>query len=414
MDTMDLTKPLTAGLVSTDPAFRAAVRELLGEDEFAHLPLSVEISHPFSQIGADQVKGVRDADPAVFFLDLRSDAGTGLRFAHFLAEQNPRRQVVAVGGTPSTEALFAAMQAGVTEYVPEPAGATALAEPLRRALRKLGAAGGSSSLGRLLSVFSVKGGSGCTTVATNLAIQLHKLTGKRTLLLDLDLELGETAVHLGVQPRFHFVDMIRNFHRMDADLLASYIERHETGVHLLSAPFQPERAEAVTGEQVRSVLRFLRQHYPFVVVDTPKTFSPAATATLQHADTVFLVATVDLPTLRNLKRSLPLLDRITGQAAEKVRLVVNRQQDSTPITLDEVERSVGMPVAHTLANDYEAVSAAINTARPVVLNGRSAFARDLRTFAAHVAGISPNGKSRGPLVGRLGKLFGRKESAGHV
>ena len=403
----------TAGLVSTDPAFRAAVRELLADDEFAHLPLHVEIALPFSQIGADQARGLREADPAVVFLDLRSDPAMAIRFAEFLAEQNPRRQVLALGQAPSTETLFAAMQAGVTEYVTEPGTPASLAEPLRRALRKLGSTAGDAQVGRLLSVFSVKGGSGCTTVATSLAIQLHKLTGKRTLLLDLDLELGEVAVHLGVQPRFNFVDMIRNFHRMDADLLASYIERHASGVHLLSAPLQPERAEAVNADQIRNILRFLRQHYDYVVVDTPKSFSPAATVTLQQADAVYLVATVDLPTLRNIKRSLPLLDRITGQAAEKVRLVVNRQQASTAISLAEVERTVGMEVAHTLANDYEAVSVAINTAHPVILNDRSPFARDLRAFAAHVAGIRMNGGGRTRL-GPLGKLFGRKEAAGHA
>jgi pilus assembly protein CpaE len=71
-----------------------------------------------------------------------------------------------------------------------------------------------------------------------------------------------------VQPRFNFVDMVQNFHRMDADLLASYIERHESGVHLLSAPYQPEKAEVVTGEEIRRILQFLRKHYDYLVVDT--------------------------------------------------------------------------------------------------------------------------------------------------
>jgi pilus assembly protein CpaE len=78
-----------------------------------------------------------------------------------------------------------------------------------------------------MSFFSAKGGSGSTTVATNLAIHLHQLTGKKVLLVDLDLELGEIALFLGVQPRFNLVDLVRNFHRMDEELLASYIEQHE-------------------------------------------------------------------------------------------------------------------------------------------------------------------------------------------
>jgi pilus assembly protein CpaE len=231
-------------------------------------------------------------------------------------------------------------------------------------------------------------------VAANLAIALHKLTGRKTLLLDLEMELGEAAVHLGMQPRFNFVDMVRNFHRMDAELLASYIERHDTGVHLLSAPLQPERPEAVTGEQIRTVIAFLRQHYDYLVVDTSSSFSPATNAALEQAEQVLLVATVDLPSLRNIKRSLPLLDRMTGHAAEKVRLVINRHQSGALIELPEVEQTLGMPVYRTLANDYEAVSGAINEGRPVVAGGTGPFARDLRELAAQLAGVQPSQNGR--------------------
>ena len=93
---------------------------------------------------------------------------------------------------------------------------------------------------------------------TNLGIELHRLTGARTLLVDLDLELGEIASMLGLQPRFHFVDLVKNFHRMDSDLLPSYIESHSSGVHVLSSPFEPDIGEQVTGEQIARILGFLR------------------------------------------------------------------------------------------------------------------------------------------------------------
>ena len=136
--------------------------------------------------------------------------------------------------------------------------------------------------GKLFAIFSPKGGSGSTTVATNLAIHLHRLTGKRTLLVDLDLELGEIALQLGVEPRFSFIDMVRNFHRMDAELLASYIENHESGVHLLSAPYHPDRSEVVTGDQISRILQFLKRNYDYVIVDTSKLFSPATLATFSQ------------------------------------------------------------------------------------------------------------------------------------
>src|SRR5690606_20229798 len=118
--------------------------------------------------------------------------------------------------------------------------------------------------GQLFTFFSSKGGSGSTTIATNIAIVIHRLTSKRTLLVDLDLELGEVALLLGAEPRFNFVDLVENFHRMDSGLLASYIEQHASGVHLLPAPFHPQPASVASGDETRRILQFLRQHYDYI------------------------------------------------------------------------------------------------------------------------------------------------------
>ncbi len=129
--------------------------------------------------------------------------------------------------------------------------------------------------GAAYSFISAKGGSGSTTVVINLAIVLHQLTGKKTLLVDLELQLGEVALLLGIQPRFNFVDMVQNFHRMDAALLASFIERHSSGVHVLSAPV-PSGAGRRPSPSSRSAAScsFLRQHYDYVLIDTSKSLPP--------------------------------------------------------------------------------------------------------------------------------------------
>jgi pilus assembly protein CpaE len=404
-------QPVACALISADPAFREmALGMARGPD--AALTAATVIDVPFAQIRDAQVQALRKAAAEVVLLDLEDDPATGVRFAQFLADARPGQPFVAVGPVLAPDLLIAAMSAGISEYLPKPVTEEALVAALLRLRRRFGGKEAPARTpGQVLAAFSAKGGSGCTTVAANLAIQLHKLTAKKVLLLDLELELGELAVHLGMQPRFNFVDLVRNFHRVDAELLASYIEAHDSGVHLLSAPLQPERPEAVTGEQIRSILGFLRQHYDYVVVDTARTFSPATTAALEEAEQVFLVATVDLPTLRNIKRCLPLLDRITGHASEKVKLVVNRYQETDVITLAEVERTLGLQVHRTLANDYEAVSRSINAGKPVVLNGASAFGRDLGALSAGVAGIAP--PDARPRFGPLAKLFGRKQEKIH-
>src|SRR5439155_1085689 len=142
-----------------------------------------------------------------------------------------------------------------------------------------------------------------------LDFELHRLTGKKTLLVDLDLDLGETVLLLGVEPRFSLIDVARNFHRMDAGLLESFVERHESGIHLLSASDHADRAEVPAEDQIRTILHFVKQHYAYVVVDACTSLTPSALAAFAEADRILVVTTLDLPSLRNLQRCLPLLER---------------------------------------------------------------------------------------------------------
>ncbi len=404
-------------LVTGDVGFRDFVRAGLRSIEGAPA-LGLELLAPFDEIGKEQIEKLREFAPDLVFLDLGTDPVVGIRFAQFLTELDPGLRVIAAGATLTQDLLLEAMRAGISEYLPRPVEEADLADALvriRRKLRRGGTAGADGQPGKLYAFFAAKGGVGTTTAATNLAVQIHRLTGKRTLLIDLDLELGETALLLGVRPRFNFIDMVKNFHRMDADLLASYIERHESGVHLLSSPVRPERIEEVTAEEVRTVLRFLKQHYDYIIVDTSKTFSPHSAAAFEEADTVLLLTTPDLPSLRNAKRSIPILERVTGgKGANRVRLIVNRAHARTVITLNDIKRTLELDIFWTLTNDYAAISASVNAGKPVVLNGQgSPYVKDIKALGAELAGLgNAAGGRRGfaPLTGLLRKLAGKDSS----
>lgn len=393
---------LRSALISTDDAFRARVREIVRPERGIAPPL--ELSVPFTDLGDGHLKALREASPEVIFLDVGMHPATGINLAQFLAEQNPHARLVAAGPALSAEVLMAAMRAGIAEYLVKPVGGDELSHAVDATLRRMrgAVAEGPQQPGQILAFFGPKGGSGSTTLATNLAIHLHRLTGKRTLLADLDLELGEVALQLGVDPRFNFADMVRNFHRMDAELLASFIERHNSGVHLLSAPYHPEKAEVVTGDRISKILQFLKQHYQYVVVDTSNSFSPATLATFEQADRIFLVTQADLQSLRNIKRCLPLLERTIGAMEERVHLVLNRHRTSDPIKPEDIEKTLGMKVQWTIANDYEAVVRSVNTGTPIVLNGESRYAQDVRSMSAAIAGLAGGGEAPG---GRLLRAF---------
>jgi pilus assembly protein CpaE len=407
---------IPSALISTDAAFRETVVQLLAEPGHG-IQLGAEIGARFTEIGDRQLRQLRELRPELIFIDLAEDPEVGIKLAQFLAEQQPNRQFIAAGPVLAPELLMEAMRAGITEYLPKPVAREALLPALERMQRKLGVGGAESrEPGRVLSFFSAKGGAGATTIATNLAIQLQQLTGKKVLLVDLDLELGEIALFLGVQARFSLMDLMRNLHRMDADLLGSYIEQHRSGVHLLCAPYQPEKLDAVNGDQLRELLQFLKRHYDYVVVDTPRSFSPVTLTALEQADQIYLIANVDLASLRNIKRFMPVLERVThGQHSERVRLVVNRYNSAgTDIQLEEVERTLGLKIFWKLGNDYETALHAINTGEPLILDGKgSALVRDLKALGVELSGVDPgtNGK-KGGFLG-LRRLFGGRKEAVH-
>jgi pilus assembly protein CpaE len=400
-------EPMVGAIISTDREFRTRLTEILASEGGIEVDFAVD--EPFTAITDFHLRELRRVDPDVAFVDLESDPQVGLKFSEFLLDSSIAGAVVGAGTTESPDLLVQAMQAGILEFLPKPLDPDkvgGVVERLRRKTGKAQAREAPSQLGRLLSVFSPKGGTGATTFAVNLAVTIHQLSRKRTLIVDLDLELGETALLLGKEPQFSSVDLVRNYHRVDEKLLASYIERDESGVELLSAPYQPADVESVDGERIGKILGFLKGHYDYIIADAPKTLSPLTLNAFEASDHLLLVTTPDLQSLRNVNRSLPLLKGLGDRRPDDwLRLVVNRFSSSDPITVEEVQRTLRMKVYRTISNDYRTVHGSINEGRPAVLAGKSRYADDVRELAADITGIrSIPKRSRGMLGGLVAAL----------
>lgn len=400
-----------AAVISTDADFREALESILAS-EGTGVEVAVEITVPFPEIADPELQSLRRLEPGIVFLDLETDPHVGLKFAQFLMDEGLVGAIVGAGTDMSPDLLLSAMQAGVLEFLPKPVTPDSVVEALDRLGRKTGKRRSKEQRkpGKLISVFSAKGGSGSTALATNLAVEIQRLTRKRTLLVDLDLELGETALLLGMDPRFSIVDLVKNFHRVDAGLLASYIERHESGVELLSAPYEPADFEAVSGDRIGQILQFLKQRYDYVIVDTPKTFNPITLTSFENADRLVLVTTADLQSLRNLTRCLPLLRKV-GRARREdwLSLIVNRYDPRNVISLGEVRKTLGMNVFWKLRNDYQAVMESINEGVPAVMRERSKYAEDVRGLASELTGVTVGDDAESGLLGRLKGFFGTNE-----
>src|SRR5919201_604349 len=242
------------------------------------------------------------------------------------------------------------------------------------------AAGGHGRRGRVVTVFSPKGGTGKTVTATNLASSFAKYEGKKALLLDLDLQFGDAAIMLGLEPEKTIYDLVVAPGELDSEKLAGYTTRHTSGLDILPAPLRPEDAELVTEAKLGRLLEVARYSYDVIVVDTSPFFHGPMLATLDRTDELLLLCSLDVPTLKNLRLALQTLDLLSFPK-QRVRIVLNRSNSKVGMKPNEVEGALGMKVRFEVPSD-RAVPIAVNRGNPVVLAEESAdVSRHIRTMA---------------------------------
>jgi pilus assembly protein CpaE len=389
-------RPASCAVVSSDAVF---VKDLLSSEPFERGEVSVEaqISLLYPDITDTDLEELRALDLDIVILDLESDLPIGLRFAEFLGDLGIGRVLLASAPPQPPDVLLDVMHAGISDFMPKPLTALDLDKALQSARRRLGRSDPSrsrSTPGELLVFIGARGGTGCTTLCTNTAVDVHRASRKRTLLVDFDLEMGDAALQLGEESRFTMVDLVRNFHRVDSDLLASYIGHHASGIDLLSAPYRPAPFEPMSADLVTQILAFVQTHYDYVFVDVPRTLSPATIAALEAADHLFLVTTSDLPGVRSVTRRLPFLQELSGERGDDwIRLVVNRFDPRGLISAKQIEETVSHPVFATVRDDHETVMQGINDSTPAVTLGTSDFAEDVRMLAAQIAELQLEARS---------------------
>jgi pilus assembly protein CpaE len=252
--------------------------------------------------------------------------------------------------------------------------------------RTVGGGGGHAPRrGRIVTVFSPKGGTGKTVTATNLACTFAKYEGKNTLLLDLDLQFGDAAIMLGLEPEKTIYDLVVAPGELDSEKLAGYTTRHPSGLDILPAPLRPEDAELVTEAKLARLLEVARESYDVIVVDTSPFFHGPMLATLDRTDELLLVCGLDVPTLKNVRLSLQTLE-LLAFPQNRIRVVLNRANSKVGMKPGEVEGALEVKVRFELPSDGK-VPLAVNRGTPIVLaDDKADFSRAMREMAK---GLSP-------------------------
>jgi len=223
-----------------------------------------------------------------------------------------------------------------------------------------------SHLGNVITLFSTKGGVGKTFIATNLAVALQKESGKRIVLVDLDLDFGNAALALNIAPKFTICDVVDDISNIDQDLIESYLIRHESGIKILPANTKPQINEFVNAEHVQTILKTLQKSFDYIIVDMPARFYEPVNPAFVIADNLFIVTTPEISTIRNVKSALITLNDL-NYPKSKIKVILNRFDTNGVIKAKDIEATLNQNVYARINFDYKAAVSSLNEGIPVTL-----------------------------------------------
>ncbi|MDQ1584751.1 MAG: pilus assembly protein CpaE [Actinomycetota bacterium] len=317
------------------------------------------------------------------------DLVSALALAESMRVSRPSLGVILVRRYVDTTVLADAMRVGVFEVVEERdvAALTAavgrshdLARALRETVIQAPEPEDGAGRGTLITVFSAKGGCGKTTLATNLAAALADGGRREVCLVDLDLAFGDVAIALQLFPAHTIADAVPLAASLDAQALLSLLTPHSPGFTTLVAPIEPGSADAIPASLVSTILALLKKQFDYVVVDTPPAFDDHVLAAFDQSDIVALLATLDIPALKNLKLTLETLD-LLNYPRERWRIVLNRSDSKVGLALSEVEKTLKVPIAVQVPSSRD-VPASVNRGVPIMLDDpRHPVSQAIKAFA---------------------------------
>lgn len=281
----------------------------------------------------------------------------------------PATSVILVRRRVDTSVLAEALRSGMREVVEE-RDLTGLGTAIRRALQVWQALKGAtepaddSARGKMVTIFSPKGGVGKTTLAVNLAIALADEGARKVCLVDLDLAFGDVAITLQLFPARTIADAVTMQNDLDFPTLESLLTPHRDNISTLVAPVQPDAKDAIPARLIGRVLHLLKGNFDFVVVDTAPAFDEQVLQALDETDEILLVTTLDVPTLKNVKIALETLD-LLNLPSNKRRLVLNRADDKVGLSAEKVESTLNMKITASIPTSPQ-VANATNSGEPIV------------------------------------------------
>ena len=363
-------------LIVPDSARRASLTQMLAG---LNVPVVRECAtYPDSRY-LDELMAL-DCD--VFVVDLDGDLEQALSLIENICGRETPATVMAISASNDPGLLIRSMRAGAREFLPGTLVSSTILEALGRTMNRLEKSN-QYAAGKVLVFAGAKGGSGVTTVATNFAVALTKENAGKVVVVDMDVQLGEVALGLGLTPQFSILDALRNEERLDKDFLMTLLARHTSGLAVLASPEQYSSYNPPSSGLLR-LFSILRHEFAFVVVDAGTAAGDTEETLLDLADTVYLVTEVSIPALRNARR---LMSFIAGRDRNPHLEVILNRFNAKEIEIDETSatKALGRPVDWKIPNDFQSVRTAENTGVPLAMKD-SPISRVMDKMAVNAAG----------------------------
>ena len=247
--------------------------------------------------------------------------------------------------------------------------------------------------GRVITVVSAKGGVGKTTVATNLAVGLARTGRNSTVLVDLDIQFGDVASALNLDPEYCLPDAVRGQASRDPMVLKTFLSLHETGLYVICGPRTPAEADAVTAHDVGHLLHMLVSEFQYVVVDTAPGLSEHVLAAMDHTTELVLVTGMDVPGVRGLRKELDALTQL-GMLTDSRHVVLNFAAERGGLSVGDVEATIGAGVDLLLPRSKAALES-VNQGIPLLQSdkGRDPMTRQLHRLLTRFTEVAEPARS---------------------
>ena len=343
-----------------------------------------------ARTGREAIELSREVKPDVVLMDINMPDMDGITATDAIRRALPYVQIVILSVQSDSNYMRRAMQAGASDFLTKPPTIDELNSAIRRAgsmahdeRAKLGqpvsAVVGHAntglismpigSTGKVISIYSPKGGTGCTTIATNLAISLYN-EDTTVLLVDGNLQFGDVAVFLNEQSKYSVVDLTSRADELDVDVVENVTVKHsQSGVKVLAAPNKPEQADTVTGEQFGKMLHFLKTVYSYVIVDTTSSLQDITLAAIDSSDILVLVTTQDIPSIKSCRLFLDVANAF-GMDRSRIVFVMNKFDKRIGITPEKVGDNLKQEVLAVIPFE-ERVIVSVNKGIPFLVADKS-------------------------------------------